>query len=603
MRIIHELSDDVINKIAAGEVVERPASVVKELVENSLDAGSDRVEIHLTSGGIKEIIIKDNGRGISYYDLPVALQRHATSKLFGVDDLYRLETMGFRGEALPSIASVSKMKISSREHDNVEGFELFSEGGKNSDVRPCGMPKGSVVTVRDLFFNVPARQKFLKRPATELNHIVAQVNKLAIAYPDVSFSLTNDGRNLISFSACTKARTRIEQVFKNVRFYSVNKVVDDHTINAYVSAPEDGVVGSGKIYLYVNRRCVRDKTVINALKMSYRSLIEDRKYPQAVVFLTLPGDKVDINVHPTKQEVKFSDTNAIYKLVFGAIRDEMKTPPWLVPPRIMTLKSGEVSETRPAPVSYLNERSRTNEDMKSPEDHPSDMQAVKDSERDDSEQGASFYKLSFDRVSEKVPLIGARENFSSLKFLNQIGATYLVFSRDDELVVIDQHAAHERVLFEVLKGRYIGKRNIGQMMLVPKVVRLDSCPDDVLQRKIEFLDRAGFQVEVFGENSLLVKAVPTHFALTDAYTLVENIVNEIELVSEAGEEMNASVEKILHDIACKAAIKANRNLSMEEIKALLAELDRIDFSTNCPHGRPVFIRFTIKDLEKQFKRV
>lgn len=574
---IQILSAETASRIAAGEVVERPASVVKELIENSLDAGASEISVWVEKSGSALIRVADNGEGMGPDDLALAVERHSTSKLKEEEDLFRISTLGFRGEALPSIASVSKMEIVSRLPASDVGHRLRIEGGKKEEVRMAAAPVGTSIEIKDIFFNTPARRKFLKSLATELSHICDSVNRMALAYPDVHFQLFHDGRTLADYVSVRDGKNRLQQVFgrdivQNLISFSCDQ--GRLKVAGYLSSAPASFPNSRYLMTFVNRRYVRDKVVTHAVLHGYESLLMKGQYPAVVLFLGLPFADVDVNVHPAKFEVRFRRQSEVHEAVAHAVRESLK--------REAREPSSQVAVSRPASVFAVGEASlpyarsgMIRDSLSLPED--------------------GFQKSS---APDEVP----EGFFSSMNVLGQILGCYLVCASSAGLALIDQHAAHERVAYEKLRRQMAASEVMKQSLLIPQTVQLSAGEMMLLEKELPELARSGFILEPFGPDGYAITAVPALLPEGDYRPVVQQMVAELAEIDKS-RSLRQHLDERLATIACHSVIRANRKLAMDEMRALLRDLDQIDFATQCPHGRPVILEFSRADLEKMFRRV
>ena len=575
---IHVLSDEMASRIAAGEVVERPASVVKELIENSLDAGATEIFVSIEKSGTSLIRVSDNGSGMDAMDLSLAVERHATSKLTEDEDLFRIATLGFRGEALPSIAAVSRLEIYSRSPAAPAAHRVRVDGGRKEEVAPAAAAVGTTIEVREIFFNTPARRKFLKSPATELSHICDAVNRMALAYPEAHFRLQHDGRVLADYAAVAGNRDRLYQVFgpdlaKTLAPFQRRQ--GEYSLSGYLSSAPTSFPNTRYLYTFVNRRYVRDKVLTHALLHGYETLLMKGQYPAVVLFLEMPFEEVDVNVHPAKFEVRFRRQSDVHEAVSRAIRDALKVEARMPMARLEMIPSVPVGAVHEASLWYGD--STFSRDEVSP---PSNDIFVMAAGREPACQG--FY--------------------SSLHVLGQILGCYLVCVSSRGLVLLDQHAAHERVAFEKLRHQLDNGKVERQSLLIAQTIELSAGEMMLLDPRLEVLERFGFSLEPFGPNAYAIKAVPALLPEGDYTQLVRQMVAELAEVDTSA-RLRQHLEDRLATIACHSVIRANRKLELDEIYALLSDLDRIEFATQCPHGRPVLIEFSRDDLERMFKRV
>jgi DNA mismatch repair protein MutL len=565
------------SRIAAGEVVERPASVVKELMENALDAGASEISIAIEKSGVSLIRVTDNGYGMTPEDLSLAVERHSTSKLKTEDDLFRISTLGFRGEALPSIASVSKFEIVSRERAADVAYRLRVEAGKKDGVSPVAAPAGTTVEVRDLFYNTPARRKFLKAPATELSHICDVFNRMALANPQIHFRLQHEGRTLAEYVSVTDARDRLHQVLGRDTAHGLAVFASSRgelTLRGHLSVAPASFPNSRYLFTFVNGRYVRDKVLTHAVLFGYETLLMKGQYPAVVLFLGIPFGDVDVNVHPAKYEVRFRRQSEVHQAVADAIRGALKV---------------EAKGSAPIPIPGP----------------PPPFTGVMESEFNYGVSPRSDLPVLPGGSAPTLDAPGTPEThgfFSSMRILEQILGCYLVCSSSRGLVIIDQHAAHERVMFEKLR-RQIEAGNVQrQSLLIPQTLELAPGELMLLEKKIGSLEELGFTIEPFGPSTYAITAIPSLFPEGDYRQWVREMVSELADVDHSN-KLRQRIEDRLATIACHSVIRANRELDILEMRALLQELDAIDFATQCPHGRPVLIEFTRDQLDRMFKRL
>jgi len=570
------------SRIAAGEVVERPASVVKELVENSLDAGASEIFISIEKSGTALIRVIDNGEGMEPEDLALAVERHATSKLKEDEDLFRIATLGFRGEALPSIGSIAKMDIVSRPQGAASGQRVRVEGGRKDEIRAAPSSQGTTIEIRDIFFNTPARRKFLKSPATELSHICDVVNRLALANPKVHFRLQHDGRTVADFVAVSEYKDRLQQVLgrevaKGLTPFEWHQT-DTATlsVHGYLSSAPTSFPNARHLYTFVNNRYVRDKILTHAVLQGYDTLLMKGQYPAVILFLDIPFIEVDVNVHPAKYEVRFrrqSDVHdAVFRAIHQALRAEAKAPSAQAGPSPLTIFTG----VRDAPLRY--------------------PVAAATGYFDPAQSREVFI------VPPPAGLVPQSGFFSSLTILGQILGCYLVCASNQGLALIDQHAAHERVAFEKLRHQLDDGKVATQSLLIPQSVELSAGEMMLVERKLDVLERFGFSLVPFGPGAYAITTAPALLPEGDYSQLVRQMVAELAEVDTSA-RLRQRLEERLATMACHSVIRANRKLESDEMRALLRELDQIEFATQCPHGRPVLLEFSRDELERMFKRV
>jgi DNA mismatch repair protein MutL len=687
---IHVLSETVANQIAAGEVVERPASVVKEMLENSLDAGATRIKISVEAGGKKLIQVTDNGCGMVRDDAMLAFERHATSKIKNTEDLLSIATLGFRGEALPSIASVSRLRLETRAEEEAAGTVVEINGGKIARVEEAGLPLGTSITVRDLFFNTPARKKFLKAESTELSHIASLVTHYALAHPEKHFELHSAANAMLVAPPVAGYSERVYQVFGKETLDQLipvasrqaldrvglpqpppwrRKEVEEDSeagtglsakdpgemrIHGFISKPEIQKLNRNSIFVFVNGRTIRDRLIQHALTEAYRNIIPPTVYPVVLLFLELPPGEVDVNVHPSKTEVRFRQQSVMHDFVRDSVRAAlMKARPV---PQFVTemhahatastsLTSGALTPTlTPGAPSWNSLSGEASEDGPQNSQRLAQDASPFDKLRagygaPDSAEGGSFAlqapapppvsqrfqfeggiaveanaAVSLARGSEAIldngcaPALDVNEEeptlsaLGTLKPVGQIRNSFILAVNEDGLWIVDQHVAHERVLFERILKQRAAQKVESQRLLMPIVLELSPAQQAVFSEIADELQHNGFEAEPFGARSVAVKVAP---AGVDA-AAVEHMLHEL-LDQFSREEQSLNLEKIrariAASIACHAAIKVNMPLEQNKMEWLLAELAKTDHPMACPHGRPVVLRYSVKDIQKAFKRI
>ncbi|HYL35171.1 MAG TPA: DNA mismatch repair endonuclease MutL [Bryobacteraceae bacterium] len=626
---IRVLSDTVANKIAAGEVVERPASVVKELLENSLDAGANELRIDVDSGGRRLIRVADNGCGMLRDDALLAFERHATSKLCDVKDLLSIATLGFRGEALPSIASVSRLLLETRSAEETTGAAVEIAGGKllRCDERPG--PPGTTVTVRDLFFNVPARKKFLRSDQTELAHIASLATHYSLAHPAKSFQLRHGASELLDVTPVQTLRERVYQVFGGqaleelIDLERIERELDlveagerssrVFSLRGFISAPQVQKLNRNSIFLFVNGRLIRDRLLLHALSSAYHNLMPPACFPFALLFLECAAEEVDVNVHPSKTEVRFRQGSFVHDFVRDAIRDR------LIAERPA---SGIPVSTAPQPAAALPFSDFTQrienqrfEAVPGPEAGPERAEdlpvftlrtsAALEPRLDFSEASAAPATPRIPDTHGRLPSVGDLESLavlSDLRPLGQIHDSFIIAAGRDGLWIIDQHVAHERILFEKVLRQQAEGRVESQHLLMPILLELTAAQQIEYARIAGELERSGFESEPFGTRTLAVKAAPAGVGPGD----IEKLVFEILEIAE-GEMRKVSVADLRRamaaSIACRAAIKVNMRLDQSKMTWLLTELAATQCPMSCPHGRPIALRYATRDILKSFHRI
>jgi DNA mismatch repair protein MutL len=618
---IRQLPPHVVTKIAAGEVIERPASVVKELVENAIDAGSTRIEIDLDQGGVERIQVVDDGCGIEPDDLPLAFASHATSKLANADDLFRIGTMGFRGEALASVGGVAQVTLQSRTRDRETGAELACDGGDLSPARPWNGAPGTRITVRHLFFNTPVRKKFLKATATELGHTCEAVTRLALAHPNLHLMVRNNGRVVYDVPAATDPRDRIGVFFGNdVRnaLYPVDSGPGPVRLTGFVADPACDRGHARMQYLFVNGRWFRDRSLGHAVQEAYRGLLMTGRYAVAFLSLTLPPDAVDVNVHPTKAEVRFRDNSAVYALVRTTVKKRLLQEDLV--PRLEAVPDDRPPGPRPErPVMVEPPLPRAwlvspPEDRKPrlpfpeysassprPEDRWSASTHIPATARKESENSVER-EVTPGPVSHRE---GQREPDPWQLVPGtaiQIHDSYLVIESDNGMVVIDQHALHERILFEQLRTRVREGQLEVQRLLVPEPVELPAEQAAAVVEARDALGELGLDVADFGGNTVLLGSYPTLLARRPPGEILKAVV-DVLVSKDRPPTRDQLLHHLMATVACKAAVKAGDKLTGEEIAYLLHLRTLAEDSHHCPHGRPTSLVFSRKELDRQFKRV
>jgi DNA mismatch repair protein MutL len=641
---IRVLPDLLVNKIAAGEVVERPASVVKELVENSLDAGAARIAVTLEDGGKQLIRVTDDGEGMSAEDLRLAVVPHATSKIAGEDDLYAIASMGFRGEALASIGAVSSLRIVSRPRGTVEGHQITVAGDQVQTCGAAGCAEGTTVEVRDLFCNVPARRKFLRTRATETGHIHEQFARLALGFPEVGFELTHGGRGVHHLPAGQTVRDRIGALYGaelTGELIHLEREERGLVIEAYAAPPMQSRSTTSWQYVLVNGRYIRDRFIQHAVREAYRGLMEHERQPIYFLFLTISPEAVDVNVHPTKIEVRWRDSNLIHSQVLSAFRETflradltpaLRTAPAHpsrgspparssapADPEALRRQWAETLRTAPpivgdsAPAAY-RDAERTQPPSGSQHSAPQPCTQVS---RAGTQHGAELWRSVYAEASvppdaprelQTAPTLDApcpgRTEVHGARRAIQLHNTYLVVESDEGMLIIDQHALHERILYNQFCERITAGPLESQRLLLPETLTVAPRQMVLLQEREALLHTLGIEVTPFGPDAVAIQSFPALLKDTDAVPFLRDLLDKLEEHVEQGKVTHA--ETVLHELldmmACKAAVKAGDPLNPDEIDALIAQRDLAEKSSNCPHGRPTTLKLTVTDLERQFKR-
>jgi DNA mismatch repair protein MutL len=603
MAKITVLDEHMVNMIAAGEVIERPASVVKELLENSIDAGAKNITLEVDDGGRKLIRVVDDGWGMDEADLMKAFLPHATSKIKTADDLMKISTMGFRGEALASIGSVAKVSITSRQADSIGANVAQIDCGQNQQVKPASGSYGTTIEVHNLFYKLPARRKFLKSANTEIGHITEQFIRVGLARRDIAFTLIHNGRKTQMLTAGETLSVRINKLFSNFGedLLDINGNEKGVKISGAIGTPASAK-GSGKYqYIFLNGRFIRDKFIGHAIKEAYRGLIEPSRFPTVFLFLEMDCESFDVNVHPTKVEVRFDNPNMIHSQVMAVIRE-----------KLMSANIGAMANFQSAmPVS-----GRFDEMPES-----GDKQRIQGAIADFFQKHKSDAqpKFNFNRYGEPArpnansvrPMMESeslRQNFyepdaaGPKEKIIQLHNSYMVVETDEGFEIIDQHALHERILYEKMLSKISSGALESQRLLMPACIEVDEAKMEIISENGELFKKMGIEIEEFGPGTAAVQSFPVMLEKVDPIIFV---VDLLDILSHAGAEVE--LENLVHEVldmaACKAAIKAGQVLSQQEMLRLLESRKEIERSSNCPHGRPASIRFSLKELEKQFKRL
>src|SRR5271169_937399 len=665
---IHVLSENVANKIAAGEVVERPASVVKELLENSLDAGAGRVRVNVEAGGRKLIQVVDDGCGMSHDDAMLAFERHATSKIRSADDLLTIATLGFRGEALPSMASVSRLRLETHAPEDAAGTVVEIAGGKLLTVAEAGLPLGTCITVRDLFFNIPARRKFLKAESTELSHIASLVTHYALAHPEMHWELHSATNAMLIAPPVGDHSQRIYQVFGKETLDQLiplsallpldrvglpqpppwrrkSQAIDEEEeqtepvpgevrLHGFVSRPEIQKLNRNSIFIFVNGRLIRDRVVQHALTESYRNIIPPTVYPVVLLFLEMPPSEVDVNVHPSKTEVRFRQSSGLHDFIRDSVRAALMkarpVPAFMAeihaqPTASPSLSPGARQWSEADPLHVASTGADAAFALRAPEMPPFTAPLQFGNDGIEIEANAAFAVPRFGAqtfggpVAAAMPVSARGDNgcttvltdedapvsldsLATLKPLGQIRESFILAVNPQGLWIIDQHVAHERILFEKILRQRLANSPERQQMLMPLLVELTPSQMAVFAQLSDELNHNGFEVEPFGTRTIAVKTTAAGVTPADVEHMLHEILEQFER-----EEQSLNLERIrthiAATIACHAAIKVNMSLEQNKMEWLLQELARTECPMSCPHGRPVVLRYSVKDIQRAFKRI
>ncbi|MBT4011416.1 MAG: DNA mismatch repair endonuclease MutL [Planctomycetaceae bacterium] len=608
---IEQLSTSIINKIAAGEVIERPASAVKELIENAVDAGATRVDVTIEEGGSRLIRVVDDGHGIAADQMELAIASHATSKIRSADDLFCVRTLGFRGEALASISEVSQMTLRSRTADEEVGNIFEISGGQRSNLRPTGCPTGTLVEVRNLFFNTPVRRKYLKTVQTEMGHITEAFTRIALVYCDIHFSIKHNGRLIHDLPAVDNWKDRIAHFFGRDLAQGliwVESEIDDVVISGYVADPTFFRSHTRMQFLFLNGRHIRDRSLQHALGESYRGLLIHGRYPIAFLKMDMPAEMVDVNVHPTKLEVRFQDSRKMYSQVLSTIRNKFLATDLTA--RIRESGQGDeqavptelASETNPQ--FNFNAAPATSDVWgiggRSPQMPDSFRQALEPTNI----TSATLTEQPSDRSQVPSETLDGRVVFNSAERSSwgiQVQNRYIITEDERGMLVIDQHALHERILYEQIREKVLAGELEIQRLLVPEPVTLASAECALVLEQQDQLQQLGLEVEAFGGDTVLVSSYP---AMLRRVRIEELLRSVIEIMIVDGEQLDKRdlLDELMHMMSCKGAVKAGDSLTSDEIESLLEWRALCQDSHHCPHGRPTSLVFTQAELDKRFQR-
>ena len=621
--IIKELSPHLANLIAAGEVVERPASVAKELIENAIDAGATRIQVEIENGGITYLRIMDNGCGMTKEDAPVAFKRHATSKISTEDDLSKIGTLGFRGEALAAIASVSRIDLFTKKRDSLVGLHLHLEAGKITEKEEAGCPDGTTIIIRDLFFNTPARMKFLKKDFTEAGYIISVVEHAALSHPEISFSMIRDGKQVFATSGDNKLITPVFSVFGREitsNMIEVNKFERGNiTVWGYITKPHLCRPNRSMQHFFVNGRYIKSKLMGAALEEAYKNQIITGKYTSCALFIDLPLNLVDVNVHPAKTEVKFAEEKTVFEAIYIACKNALEQNDNIP---VLNKKPKEDNITNMQQVIEQEKPKAQEEIKKDPVENPIfKLNKVKLSPvvkkpiidcDDDFDTQVNEVKVcspvvdmakveyKTETVIKEKPEIKPeikQEVKPSAKVIGEAFKTYIIAEDKDGFILLDKHAAHERILFNELKKT---TQIPVQQLLTPYIAEMNINEFEVLQENRETLNKLGFDISVFGEKSFAVRAAPAYIDMAD----IAGILSEVaEKLSNHCTPTPDEFDDLIHTVACKAAIKAGKATTQMEMQKLFDKVNNDNEVTCCPHGRPVMVRLTKYEIDKLFKRV
>ncbi|MDZ7721349.1 MAG: DNA mismatch repair endonuclease MutL [candidate division KSB1 bacterium] len=583
---IKVLPEKLINQIAAGEVIDRPSSVVKELVENSIDAGADSITVILKQGGSALIQIMDNGSGMDEQDAIMAFQRHATSKVSSIQDIERVSTLGFRGEALASIASVSRVEMKSVLRDQIEGAHLYLENGVVISMDRTGGNPGTSLSIKNLFYNTPARKKFLRANSTEYRHCLTMMNHFTLSHPEIEFTVIHDDRQIYNLKATTLKERIIDVLGSGVQndLLELNEVNAVFKVKGYLGNSQYYRKSRGDQYFFVNGRYVNDRTLSAAMMSAYGELIPKGHYPVYILFFEMDPERIDVNVHPTKSEIKFADQQMLFSLVRGAVLRALKKDD--VVPNMQSAPAQQLS--RPRFKSSIASELRVNPDQ-TRIDFDAQPQPGESQDPTPPAPSSPFMPAAQEPKAEQ----------DDEKMLWQLHNKYILAQIKSGLVIIDQHAAHERILYEKVKSLMDSQSASSQQLLFPQTIELSPDNFEYLMEILPFLHKIGFAIKGFGGRTIVVEGVPADMRTTNTDRLVQSILDEYKL--KQGTEVDIR-ERVAKSVACRSAIMTGERLSRESMSALIDQLFACDTPYFCPHGRPTVITLTLDELDERFER-
>ncbi|MBI5021059.1 MAG: DNA mismatch repair endonuclease MutL [Ignavibacteriales bacterium] len=589
-KTIKILPEHLANKIAAGEVIQRPASAVKELIENSIDAHSKTIKIIIKDGGKELIQVVDDGDGMSADDASVAFHRHATSKIETYEDLEAIKTLGFRGEALSSIAAVSQVELRARRLTDTVGIKVRIYGGKESQIGEDACSPGTSITMKNIFFNTPARRNFLKNKSTEYRHIYDVVQRCALSHPNIAFLFHSDNEIILNLRRC-ELHDRLKDLFGEAHFKTlmpVNSEKESVAISGYVGQPQFAKRGKAEQFLFLNNRYIVSKNLNHAVYQAYEHLVEKGTFPFFIIFISIDPRKIDVNVHPTKMEVKFDDEPAIYKMIMTAVRATLGKYEMIPQIHLQSeISQGSDNFTRlsspPIQIREIDDLRQQSLNIQ-----PSKRELTKTSD----DLGASLKGLSNETVGQSTE-VGRSD-------IRQLNKKYILYTSSDGLMIIDQHAAHERILYEKFRARLIGNQKTSQQLLFPQTLQLN--PGDlsfVKELQVEF-ESLGFSIKFFGKTTIIIDGVPPEIKAGNEAVILQDVLS---LYKDDRQEINMKPsERLAKSLACKAAVKAGDLLTYSEMTSLIEQLATTSIPTVCPHGRPVSMKLTIEELDRRFGR-
>jgi len=632
MGMIAILDDNTINKIAAGEVVDRPASIVKEIVENSIDAGATHISVEIKNGGISYIKISDNGKGIAADDVEIAFERHATSKIRKETDILKITSLGFRGEALASVASIAKVTMETKTKDEPTGTKIVIEGGKTLELEEIAFNKGTTITVENVFFNVPARYKFLKKDYTEAGYIEDVITRMAIIHPEISFKYINNKKQIMQTTGDGDVSHAVYSIF--------GKEVATELIPVsynYETMKVTGVIGTPKIsratrqfeFTYINGRYVKDKTLMTALEKAYEQNLNIGKFPFAILNLELSPSEVDVNVHPAKLEVKFEHESQVFDTIYHGVVNALleyhrKTSPFAVVPKTTEIYEEEkeqvakIVENRYLDVNFvekqeqqITENAHIVDDIQKITKEPIIQQPTVSALHDNVKEHQAISSFTPTYYSEKEDVLEIKDMVSesakkeyetkiNYKYIGSLFETYILIEIENKLYIIDQHAAHERLLYEQIKELYYSRGGETQMLLIPSLVELKHSEQELVMKNKELFEETGFVLEEFGDNMIKISGVPNIGYDMDYAEIFKDTLDSLKMETKTTKDEKE--ERFLATLACKAAVKANMKLTREEHISLIDKMVKLDRPFTCPHGRPTAYEISKYEIERRFAR-
>jgi len=599
MPAIQLLPDLLINQIAAGEVIERPAAALKELLENSLDAGATDIVVQLESGGIKLLRVRDNGQGIARHELQLALMRHATSKIASLDDLHRVASMGFRGEALASIAAVSQLTLTSRTASDEHAWKIQAADGQLGEPLPASHPQGATVEIRELYFNTPARRKFLKSEATEYAWCEEAFKRIALSRPEVAFSLQHNGKTIWQLPAAQGAQAALKRVAAILgeefghAAVPVSRSAANLTLQGLAALPAYSRSSRDAQYFFVNGRFIRDKVASHALRQAYQDILHHQRHPAFVLFLNMPPEQVDVNVHPAKSEVRFRESQGIHQFIFHTLQEALSAP----------VAGTETQETAESDSSFPRRR-ESMEFIKLLDSRLRGNDSVQHFRQQNMRLGVAEKEASYrlwESQTESVPAPVSQDEHPLGFALAQLSGVYILAQNEQGLIVVDMHAAHERIVYEKLKAALDNEHIATQPLLIPVSFYAEPLDVATVEAEQEALQKLGFDIAPLSSTTLAIRAMPVMLKQTEAEAAAHDVIDELREFG-ASRALTERRNELLATLACHGAVRANRILSVTEMNALLREMEQTERSGQCNHGRPTWFQVTLNELDAMFMR-